>query len=141
MKKTTPFVETLRGKIIIAFALIIIAAGVMWAINKVAFEKITSIVHDLSTPNEKLNLSRKLTLHVSKLPAMQQAEVRKGGGKISISYANRIKEISRDVRSLRAFMLKEPYQLSRIDSISSLLQMRAALVMVNSFKSWEPTIR
>lgn len=122
MKKTTPFVETLRGKIVIAFALIIVAAGIMWAVNKVAFEKITAIVHDLSTPNDKLNLSRKLTVHVSNLAGLQQAEVRKGGGKVSPSYTGRIKEISNDINSLRSFFLNEPHQLVRIDSVSSLLQ-------------------
>jgi len=122
MKKTTPFVETLRGKIVLAFALVIVAWAVMWTLNKVAFEKIAAIVHDLSTPNEKLAISRKLSLHVSNLTSLQQAEVKKGGGKVSNAYVNKTKEIAKEISSLRPFLLTEPPQLARIDSISSLLQ-------------------
>ncbi|MCW3107329.1 MAG: hybrid sensor histidine kinase/response regulator, partial [Segetibacter sp.] len=53
MERHLTLVETMKRKIIIVFTLIFISLAVMWAVNRLAFEKITSIVKELSMPNEK----------------------------------------------------------------------------------------
>ena len=113
----------MKGKIIIVFTLIFISLGVMWAVNRLAFEKITSVVKDLSMPNEKLSISRKLFINVSNLPHLQQTEVIKGKDKPSASFTNSIREISENIDTLRRFLQDEPSQLSRIDSIATLLRL------------------
>ncbi|MCW3110584.1 MAG: multi-sensor hybrid histidine kinase, partial [Segetibacter sp.] len=111
-----------KRKIIIVFTLIFISLAVMWAVNRLAFEKITSIVKELSMPNEKLSISRKLFMHVSSLPHLQQTEVIKGKDKPSQQFINSTKEISKNIETLRQFLANEPIQLVRIDSIAALLR-------------------
>ncbi|WP_018612061.1 hybrid sensor histidine kinase/response regulator [Segetibacter koreensis] len=122
MERHARFVETMKGKIIIVLALIFISLGAMWAVNRLAFQKITLIVKELAMPNEKLSISRKLFINVSRLPHLQQTEVIKGKEKPSLAFIKQTKEISGNIASLRQFLLDEPLQLSRLDSITSLLR-------------------
>src|SRR5690349_9390456 len=104
MEKQT-FVETIKGKIIIVFTLIFISLGIMWGVNRIAFDRITSIVNELAKPNEKLVISRQLFIHVSNLPHLQQAEILKGKGKLSSAFLNNNDEIRKDINALRQFFL------------------------------------
>ena len=121
MELQKAFVETMKGKMILILALIFFSLGVMWAVNRVAFQKITSIVQQLSLPNEKLAKTRQLFMNLSSLPHLQQMEIMKGKGKLSKSFINSTTEIAKNINALRPYLLDEPLQLARIDSISSLL--------------------
>jgi signal transduction histidine kinase/CheY-like chemotaxis protein/CHASE3 domain sensor protein len=122
MERHFTLVETMKRKIIVVFTLIFISLVVMWAVNRLAFEKITSIVKELSMPNEKLSISRKLFTDISSLPHLQQTEVIKGRDKPSQEFINSTKELNKSIKTLRQFLAGEPLQLVRIDSISSLLR-------------------
>ena len=110
----------MKGKIVIVFALIFISLAIMWGVNRIAFDKITSIVKELAEPNEKLGTTRQLLIDVSSLPHLQQAEILKGKGKLSPVFLDYTVKIRHDIKLLRQFFLNEPLQSNRIDSITTL---------------------
>ncbi|TDH27389.1 sensor histidine kinase [Segetibacter sp. 3557_3] len=121
--ENSSFVEKMSGKIIIAFALVLLSLGVVWVVNNLAFNKISTIVSDLSTPNEKLLLSRKLFIDVSNLPHLQRLQVMAGKRKPSESFTNQTRRINTTINQLGALLVNVPAQKKRVDSIGRLMRL------------------
>lgn len=117
------FVETIMGKIIIAFVLVLFSISLIWFVNRVAFKKITSIVNELSLPNDKLLLSRKLFIDVSNLTHLQRLEVMEGKSRPSQLFIEETKKIEKNVTTLKNLMSDQPAQTVRIDSITLLMRL------------------
>ncbi len=117
------FVEKMSGKIIIAFALVLLSLGVMWLVNNLAFNKISTIVTELSTPNEKLLLSRKLYVDVANLPHLQRLQVMAGNRKPSESFTSQTRRINTTINQLALLLVDKPVQKQRVDSIGRLMRL------------------
>ncbi len=115
--------ESMKGKIIIAFILILSSLLFIWFVNRIAFKKITTIVNELAQPNQALMLSRKLFIDVSNLTHLQRSEVMEEKSKPSDLFFSESKRIAKSIDSLKYFLSGEPGQVKRIDSIHGLMNL------------------
>lgn len=119
----------MRGKVIVSFAFILCALAVTFFINRVAFQRITSIIEDLSTPNEKLISLTKLHRDVSDLMDLQRIEAMEDKSEPSDLFLRETRDIEENLDTLRILFGNQELQLKRINSIDSLMGMRNKLFL------------
>lgn len=121
------FRETVRGKVVIAFALIVGALIVTFTVNRIAFQKITGIIEDLSQPNEKLIALNELHRDVTDLMDLQRIEAMEDKSEPSERFLKETNDVQENLGKLRILFGKQDNQLKRIDSIDSLMSLRNKL--------------
>lgn len=98
-------------------------------VNRVAFQRITAIIEDLSQPNKKLVALTQLHRDVVDLMDLQRIEAMEDKSEPSEMFLTETKAIESGLDELRVLFESEPSQLERIGSLDSLMVMRNKLFL------------
>ncbi len=128
-KHKRKFTETVRGKIVVSFVFILVALVLTFFINRVAFQRITSIIDELSMPNEKLISLTRLHRDVSDLMDLQRIEAMGDKREPSEMFVRETENVEASLDTLRILFGTQSSQLKRINSIDSLMSLRNKLFL------------
>lgn len=123
------FNKKVKGKVVISFAFILCALVMTFVINRVAFQKITSIIEDLSQPNEKLIALTHLHRDVTDLMDLQRIEAMEDKSEPSDLFVNETKSVQKSLDTLRILFADQEEQLKRVNSVDSLMSLRNKLFL------------
>lgn len=121
------FTESVKGKVIIAFCVALIALILAWGVSKVAFREMLSTVQNISAPDLKLRIVNNLFKDITKLDQVQRSQAFHPK---PVSYKTFLKEsdaLRATMDSLRSLYSDEPAQIARIDKMKGLLKERDSL--------------
>ena len=116
--------ETVRWKIILFFTLVVSGLLLMFYINQKGFRRISTIISDLSSPNEKMVALTKLQRQVGGLSDLQRSEAIKDQKEPSEVFIQEANNLKNSLDTLKILFNKERTQLGRLDRIDSLLELR-----------------
>jgi len=69
------FIQSIKGKVIIAFAFACFALLLAWGTSKIAFKQMLGAVENISAPNEKLRLVNDLSRRITRLDQLQKSQI------------------------------------------------------------------
>jgi len=114
------FLQSIKGKIIIASVLACLTLLLAWGISKTAFNRMLGAVEKISAPNDKLRLVNELTHKVAQLDQVQKSEMLSNPQ----NYYNLFrgtKNLLLTVDTLKALFADDDIQLKRLNSLRKLL--------------------
>ncbi len=121
------FTKSVKGKVILAFCVGLIALTLAWLVSKVAFRQMLSTVQEISAPDVKLRIVNNLFRDITKLDQVQRTQAFQ---KKPLSYKGFLKEsdsLRLTIDSLKRMYAREPEQVKRINKMKSLLRQRDSL--------------
>lgn len=116
--------KSLGSKIAIALLLGCLAIAVSWAVTKLTFSRMLHTVHQLSTPNPKLQLVNSIFKDVVQLDQLQRAQALSGKATAYNPFLKESKQLRLRLDSLRLLSEGNETQIARIDSMKTILQQR-----------------
>ena len=120
LKKPKKFKNTIQGKLLIIFGLVLFLSLISWMINRSAFTEISKVIQQLSKPNEKQIELDKLNQQLSQFINSQRKEALKNKKSISNEYIKRGEEIASNLDTLKSLFKEEPDQLNRLIFLDSI---------------------
>jgi len=122
MERVRPknFVQTGKGKIIIAFLLACAALLLAWGVSKVAFKQVQTSVDNISAPNDKLRLVNELSLKIPGLDELQRAQALQSPTRYD-HYFKESRKVGLCIDTLKQLYAGDSIQLGRIGHLKKLL--------------------
>ncbi len=124
--KRAGFIQSVKGKVIIASVLACFALLLAWGISKIAFGQMLNTVENISAPNQKLRLANELTHKITRLDQVQKAQLLNDPS----SYYSFLKETTRlnlTIDSLKELYATDKTKAKQINSLKGLLFARDKL--------------
>jgi len=118
------FKNTIQGKLLIIFGLVLFLSLISWMINRSAFTEISKVIQQLSKPNEKQIELDKLNQQLSQFINSQRKEALKNQKRISDEYVQKVEEIANNLDTLKSLFEEEPDQLNRIVFLDSIFEVQ-----------------
>lgn len=125
--RNSNFTNSVKGKVIIAFCVGLLALILAWVVSKVAFRKMMDTVETIAVPDKKLRIVNNLFRDITKLDQVQRAEAFQ---RTHISFKSFLKQsdsLRYTMDSLRVLYASEPLQVRRIEEMKDLLKERDSL--------------
>ena len=123
------FESSIKGKIIIAFLISLIALGGSYWVNKTAFSEIHKSVADLTYPNKKLIVVNNIFTEINETEKLFRNLVTHDDNQSFKQFAAHSKKMVLLSDSLSKLCAGNKYQLNLIDSINSLFKVRERLLL------------
>ena len=114
------FLQSIKGKIILASVLACLTLLLAWGISKTAFNRMLGAVEKISAPNDKLRLVNELTHKVAQLDQVQKSEMLNNPQ----NYYNLFKgtkNLLLTIDTLKTLYAGDDIQLKRLNSLRKLL--------------------
>ena len=127
MEQSKRFTQTTRGKLILAFGLVLCVSLFTWIVNRSAFDRINTVVENLAKPNNRLETLNDLQVELSRLNDFYRAEALQNKYKPSSEYDNRVAQISEKLTQLKDSFAENPVQVQRLNEIDSIFIKRNKL--------------
>jgi signal transduction histidine kinase/CheY-like chemotaxis protein len=121
------FTQTTRGKLILAFGLVLCVSLLTWIVNRSAFDRINTVVEDLAKPNNRLEALNELQMELSRLNDFYRVEALQNKYKPSAEYDQRIAQISQKLTQLKDSFAENPNQIQRLNEVDSIFIKRNKL--------------
>jgi signal transduction histidine kinase/DNA-binding response OmpR family regulator len=118
--KHNVFIQSIKGKIIIASVLACLTLLLAWSISRIAFKQMLSAVEKISAPNDKLRLVNDLTHNVARLDQLQKSEMLNNPANY-YSFFRETKKLILTIDTLKALFADDNMQVKRINSLKRLL--------------------
>ncbi|WP_205504320.1 ATP-binding protein [Rufibacter psychrotolerans] len=125
--KETFSLQSIRGKIIAAVLLGVLAVAMSWSITHKGFNNILQTVADVSAPNEKLRTVNSLFQSLAQLDQLQRAHATRTPTQPQNRSKAKIKQLQLTLDSLRGYCAGNPQQLRLLDSMEIKLLQREKL--------------
>lgn len=127
MSKQRQFVQTTRGKLVLAFALIAGVSLVTWLVNRNAFDRITQVVDNLAKPDQRLDSLQNFQKELIQLNDFYRVEVLRDRYAPSGVYYAREARISDQLKRLKKLFANDTAQVRRLNQMDSLFDKRNIL--------------
>lgn len=127
MEQSKRFTQTTRGKLILAFGLVLCVSLFTWIVNRSAFDRINTVVENLAKPNNRLEALNDLQIELSRLNDFYRAEALQNKYNPSSEYDNRVAQISEKLTQLKDSFAENPIQVQRLNEIDSIFIKRNKL--------------
>lgn len=127
MESSKRFTQTARGKLILAFALVLCVSLLTWIVNRSAFDRINNVVEDLARPNQRLEALSELQLEFTRLNDFYRVEALQNRSRTSDNFNSRIGEISTKLNQLKDSFDTDPEQVDRLVQMDSIFDQRNKL--------------
>jgi signal transduction histidine kinase/DNA-binding response OmpR family regulator len=121
------FTQTTRGKLILAFGLVLCVSLFTWIVNRSAFDRINTVVEDLAKPNNRLNALNDLQMEMSRLNDFYRAEALQNRYNPSGEYDKRVAQISNRLTQLKDSFADNSTQVERLVQVDSIFARRNKL--------------
>jgi signal transduction histidine kinase/DNA-binding response OmpR family regulator len=121
------FTQTTRGKLILAFGLVLCVSLFTWIVNRSAFDRINTVVEDLAKPNNRLNALNDLQMEMSRLNDFYRAEALQNRYNPSNEYDKRVSQISNRLAQLKDSFADNSSQVERLVQVDSIFVRRNKL--------------
>jgi signal transduction histidine kinase/DNA-binding response OmpR family regulator len=127
-KSNPSFSKSVKGKVLLGFLVAAIALASSWVISKIAFENMLDKLEILSAPNEKLRIVNKVFKDILLLDQLQNARpLPEKEDSIKQQFLNQSAQLISTLDTLSFFCRDTPLQVSRIDSMKSILIARDSI--------------
>jgi len=120
------FVQSIKGKIIIASVLACFALLLAWSISKVAFKQMLGAVENISAPNDKLRLVNELSHKITRLDQLPKSQILHNPAKY-YGFFRESRKLNLSIDTLKTLYAGDKVQLRRIRSLKKLLSERDGL--------------
>ena len=127
MDNSKRFTQTTRGKLILAFGLVLCVSLLTWIVNRSAFDRINTVVEDLARPNKRLNALNDLQMEMSRLNDFYRAEALQNRYSPSGEYDKRVAQISERLAQLKNSFADDSIQVERLIQVDSIFVQRNKL--------------
>lgn len=127
MEHSKRFTQTTRGKLILAFGLVMCVSLFSWIVNRSAFDRINTMVEELAKPNHRLEALNELQMEMSRLNDFYRAEALQNKYTPSNTLNERVAEISMRIAQLKDSFAIHPSQVERLVQVDSLFNQRNKL--------------
>ena len=127
MEQSKRFTQTTRGKLILAFGLVLCVSLFTWIVNRSAFDRINTVVEDLAKPNNRLEALNDLQMEMSRLNDFYRAEALDNKYKPSEEFDQRVAEISTRLNELKDSFENDSTQVQRLVEVDSIFTKRNKL--------------
>lgn len=127
MEHSKRFTQTTRGKLILAFGLVLCVSLFTWIVNRSAFDRINTVVENLAKPNNRLEALNDLQIELSRLNDFYRAEALQNKYKPSSEYDSRVAQISQKLAQLKDSFAESPHQVQRLNEVDSIFIKRNKL--------------
>ncbi|WP_343631933.1 ATP-binding protein [Fluviicola sp.] len=127
MEHPKRFTQTTRGKLILAFGLVLCISLLTWIVNRSAFDRINTVVEDLTKPNHRLEALNDLQMELSRLNDFYRAEALQNKYNPSEEYGIRVGQISERLKQLKDSFADNPDQVQRLVEVDSIFTKRNKL--------------
>ena len=127
MEHPKSFTQTTRGKLILAFVLVLCVSLFTWIFNRSAFDRINNVVEELAQPNERLAALNQLQLGMSRMNDFYRVEALQNRYKPSAGYNEKVNQILEQVARLKLFFEGDSVQIQRLQQVDSVFRQRNAL--------------
>lgn len=127
MEHSKKFTQTTRGKLILAFGLVLCVSLLTWIVNRSAFDRINTVVEDLTKPNHRLEALNNLQMELSRLNDFYRAEALQNRYTPSKEYERRVGQISGRLTELKDSFADNPDQVQRLIEVDSIFTKRNKL--------------
>ena len=127
MEQSKKFTQTTRGKLILAFGLVLCVSLFTWIVNRSAFDRINTVVEDLAKPNNRLNALNDLQMEMSRLNDFYRAEALQNKYNPSEEYDQRVAQITNRLNELKDSFADNPTQVQRLLQVDSIFVKRNLL--------------
>ncbi|WP_353130948.1 hybrid sensor histidine kinase/response regulator [Parapedobacter pyrenivorans] len=118
--------RSVRRKVIFVFISCAVSLVLAWVISRVAFTEIMDTVENITTPDPKLEMVSGISRDIMRLDQLQRSQAF-GGNATYKSFSKESAAIVASLDSLKHLYQGSGVQLSRIDSIKTLLRQRDKL--------------
>jgi signal transduction histidine kinase/CheY-like chemotaxis protein len=127
MEQSKRFTQTTRGKLILAFGLVLCVSLFTWIVNRSAFDRINTVVEDLAKPNNRLEALNDLQMEMSRLNDFYRAEALQNKYKPSDEFDQRVSGISNRLNELKDSFADNSTQVQRLVEVDSIFAKRNKL--------------
>ncbi len=127
MENSKRFTQTTRGKLVLAFALVLCVSLLTWIVNRSAFDRINNVVENLAKPNNRLDALNDLQMELGRLNDFYRVEALQNRYKTSDNYDTRIGQISQKLNQLKDSFATDPTQVERLIQVDSIFDKRNKL--------------
>lgn len=127
MEHSKRFTQTTRGKLILAFGLVLCVSLLTWIVNRSAFDRINNVVEDLAKPNNRLEALNDLQMEMSRLNDFYRAEALQNRYRPSGEFDRRVAAISGRLSQLRDTFASDSAQVMRLVQVDSIFMQRNKL--------------
>lgn len=127
MEQSKRFTETTRGKLILAFGLVLCVSLFTWIVNRSAFDRINTVVEDLAKPNHRLEALNGLQMEMSRINDFYRAEALQNKPGPSEEYDKRVAQISENLAQLKDSFADNEKQVERLIQVDSIFIQRNKL--------------
>lgn len=122
----TGFINSVKGKIVIASILAFFALFMAWETSKNAFTSVINAFDNISAPNDKLRLVNELSHRVTRLDQVQKSLLVNKPAKY-YGFFLETKKLSLKIDTLKHLYANSPRQIKRLNALKKLLQDRDKL--------------
>lgn len=126
--------NTVNGKLLIIFGLVLFISLTFWLVNRTAFNEITAVIEQLSQPDQKQLELEQLNSNLSKYVRSHRQEALRNKPKPSQEHQDRIEEIDRNIDQLLVTFKNDPVQLEQMVLLDSIF-LRQNLVFKNYIRA------
>ncbi|MNK05026.1 Autoinducer 2 sensor kinase/phosphatase LuxQ [compost metagenome] len=127
MENSKRFTQTTRGKLVLAFVLVLCVSLLTWIVNRSAFDRINNVVENLTKPNNRLDALNDLQMELGRLNDFYRVEALQNRYKTSDNYDTRIGQISQKLNQLKDSFASDPTQVERLVQVDSIFNQRNKL--------------
>ena len=127
MENSKRFTQTTRGKLVLAFVLVLCVSLLTWIVNRSAFDRINNVVENLAKPNNRLDALNDLQMELGRLNDFYRVEALQNRYKTSDNYDTRIGQISQKLNQLKDSFASNPTQVERLIQVDSIFDKRNKL--------------
>ncbi len=127
MEQSKRFTQTTRGKLILAFGLVLCVSLFTWIVNRSAFDRINTVVEDLARPNNRLESLNELQMEMSRLNDFYRAEALQNKYNPSDEFDQRVNGISSRINELKDSFADNSTQVQRLVEVDSIFTKRNKL--------------
>lgn len=127
MESSKRFTQTARGKLILAFVLVLCVSLLTWIVNRSAFDRINNVVEDLARPNKRLEALSELQLEFTRLNDFYRVEALQNRYRTSGHFDTQIGQISQKLNQLKDSFASDPAQVDRLIQVDSIFNQRNKL--------------
>lgn len=127
MEHSKRFTQTTRGKLILAFGLVLCVSLFTWIVNRSAFDRINTVVENLAKPNNRLEALNDLQLELSRLNDFYRVEALQNKYRPSEEYDTRVAQISQKLAQLKDSFAESQLQVRRLNEVDSIFIKRNKL--------------
>lgn len=127
MEQSKRFTQTTRGKLILAFGLVLCVSLFTWIVNRSAFDRINTVVEELAKPNNRLEDLNDLQMEMSRLNDFYRAEALENNYNPSDEFDQRVTGISDRINQLKDSFADNSTQVQRLVEVDSIFTKRNKL--------------